>query len=193
MSQSNRPVSPWRRIFGWLCLLAAATLLIAAGFLVASAAPSAIEHDATNHPESAPSNTQPATDEPASQPPPGAVNMRQTFPTLSAAQIADWLATPPDTSISLPDIDYDPFTILPDRSRLQFNSYVAQRGDTIGGIASRYGLQSESIAWCNKVSMAQVLRPGDVVTIPPGDGACHRVLRTQGKTIRDIAEQYGSG
>ena len=70
-------------------------------------------------------------------------------------------------------------------------SYVAQRGDTIDGIANRYGLKKESIAWCNDYRMALVLRPADVVHIPPTDGACHRVIRTQSKDIRAIAEQYG--
>jgi len=113
-------------------------------------------------------------------------------PTLSPAEIAELLAQPlpqlADTPLS---IRLDPFTILPNRARSQFTSAIAQRGDTIDGIANRYGLQRESIAWCNSHELAQIVRPGDVVTIPPQDGACHTVLRAQAKDIRDIAAQYG--
>ena len=41
------------------------------------------------------------------------------------------------------------------------------------------------------MSWAQIVRPGDIVNIPPEDGACHTVLRAQGKDVREIAEQYG--
>ncbi|MCE2473953.1 MAG: M23 family metallopeptidase [Anaerolineae bacterium] len=58
-------------------------------------------------------------------------------------------------------------------------------------MAARYGLQPESIAWCNNHELAQIVRPGDIVNIPPEDGACHTVLRAQGKDVREIAAQYG--
>ena len=111
-------------------------------------------------------------------------------PTISAAQILDLLATPPDPAAGEAGLRYDPFTLITNRARSKMTSYVAQRGDTIAGIANRYGLKKESIAWCNDYRLALVLRPGDIVNIPPTDGACHTVIRTQSKDIRAIAEQY---
>lgn len=85
---------------------------------------------------------------------------------------------------------YDPFTIIPERPRGTFTEYVAVRGDTISSIAQRYGLQAESIAWCNDRRIIFTLRPGDRLTIPPIDGVCHRVLGTRQQTIAEIARQY---
>jgi murein DD-endopeptidase MepM/ murein hydrolase activator NlpD len=86
---------------------------------------------------------------------------------------------------------FNPFTIISgDRPRSEFIEYVAVQGDTINEIALRYNLEQESIAWCNDRSIVLVLRPGDVLQIPPVDGACHTVLGTREETIRSIAEQY---
>ncbi len=86
---------------------------------------------------------------------------------------------------------FNPFTIITgDRPRSDFVEYVAVQGDTINEIALRYNLQPESLAWCNDRSIVLVLRPGDVLQIPPVDGACHTVLGTREETVRSIAEQY---
>jgi len=111
-------------------------------------------------------------------------------PTIGPAQVLELRATPPDPAGD-EGLNYDPFTLITNRARSRMTSIVAQRGDTIAGIANRYGLKKESIAWCNDYRLALVLRPGDVVNIPPVDGACHRVIRTQSKDIRAIAAQYG--
>lgn len=86
---------------------------------------------------------------------------------------------------------YDPFTVISgDRPRSEFLQYTAVQGDTINSVAERYNLQSESIAWCNDRRIIQVLRPTDVLQIPPVDGVCHRVLGTREETVSQIATQY---
>lgn len=86
---------------------------------------------------------------------------------------------------------YNAFTIINgDRPRSEFVEYIAVQGDTINEIALRYNLQAESIAWCNDRSIILVLRPGDVLQIPPVDGACHTVLGTREETIRSVAARY---
>ena len=83
----------------------------------------------------------------------------------------------------------DPFTIIPDRPRNEIIIYEAVQGDTIDGIAQRFGLESESIAWSNDRSIVQVLRPGDQVNIPPVDGVLVQAIGSQ-RTVADYATQY---
>ena len=192
VSPYRQPVAPprWRRLFGCVCLLAAllftatAIVLIATAPPVAVASPVAATDDAEDPtPTLLPETVVAAAPITAMQEP--EASFRQ--PTISAAQILALLATPPEAAAGL---RYDPFTLITNRARSRMTSTIAQRGDTIAGIANRYGLKKESIAWCNDYRLALVLRPGDVVNIPPADGACHTVIRTQSKDIRAIAAQY---
>jgi murein DD-endopeptidase MepM/ murein hydrolase activator NlpD len=117
---------------------------------------------------------------------------QQVAPVVRPEQLLSLLSTPlqPDTSQRIA-FRYQPFTIITNnRPRSDFIEYTAIQGDTVDDIARRYGLASESIAWCNNRRIIQVLRPGDVLTIPPIDGACHRVLGTREETIGAIANQY---
>ncbi len=115
------------------------------------------------------------------------------LPTLDTRTLAQLLQRPP-VQVGTPNpaqsLRYDPFTLIPERPRSEFIEYTAVSGDTIDGIAKRYGLKAESIAWCNDRRIVFVLRPGDVLRIPPVDGACHLVLGTRNETIASIAQQY---
>ena len=184
----------WRRLFGYFLLLAAIALAGGSIFLIVTAPPVSVASPVivTDEALKATPTLLPETviaSEPNAAPIDAATADQQ--PTISPAQILTLLATPPDLANRDLGLRYDPFTLITERSRSMMTSYIAQRGDTIDGIANRYGLNKESIAWCNDHRLAQVLRPGDVVHIPPADGACHRVIRTQSKDIRAIAEQYG--
>ncbi|MCS6835219.1 MAG: peptidoglycan DD-metalloendopeptidase family protein [Anaerolineae bacterium] len=87
-------------------------------------------------------------------------------------------------------IAYDPFTIIPERPRSEFVEYQVQQGDSLNAIARRFGLTPDTLAWCNDRRVIFALRRGDVLQIPPVDGACHVVLGTRNETIASIAEQY---
>ena len=184
----------WRRLAGWLCLLGAICLTGTAALLVVTAPPiSRASEAAATQVQAQPTATLlPATrivEAPAVSTNGGLIAQ----PTISAMQIMELLAPPPPP---LQEAEpggprYDPFTIIPNRVRSKMTTYLAKRGDSVNAIAARYGLQPESIAWCNNHQLAQIVRPGDIVNIPPEDGACHTVLRAQGKDVRDIAAQYG--
>jgi len=45
-------------------------------------------------------------------------------------------------------------------------SYLVQRGDTLGRIASRHGVTSAALAQANGLSLTSVIRPGDRLRIP---------------------------
>jgi murein DD-endopeptidase MepM/ murein hydrolase activator NlpD len=122
-----------------------------------------------------------------------AVEVVRPAPTLNPERIAQLLQTPVTQRGELNRGDllkYDPYTFIPERPRSEFVEYTAVSGDTIDSIARRYGLRSETLAWCNDRRIVFVLRPGDVLRIPPVDGACHLVLGTRQETIARLAEQY---
>ncbi len=181
----------WRRLTGWLCLLGAICLTFTAALLVVTAPPisRASEVAATQAQADPTATLLPATRIVEA---PEQVSGLLAQPTISAEQILGLLATPPPPLEAEPgDPPYNPFTIIPNRVRTKMTTYLAKRGDSVNAIAARYGLQPESIAWCNNHELAQIVRPGDIVNIPPEDGACHTVLRAQGKDVREIAAQYG--
>jgi murein DD-endopeptidase MepM/ murein hydrolase activator NlpD len=68
--------------------------------------------------------------------------------------------------------------------------YTVQPGDTVLGIAEKFGLKPETIQWANpglEVN-ADLIRPGDSLAIMPINGALHTV--TSGDTLGSIASQY---
>lgn len=117
------------------------------------------------------------------------------LPTLDPQSVEALLQEPP-AAISIVDamrIDRDvlnPFTIIPDRPRNEVIQYTVVRGDTLETIARRFGIQPESIVWSNPRRIVQVLRPGDVLDIPPVDGVYARTIGST-RTIRDYAADYG--
>ncbi|MBZ0291395.1 MAG: LysM peptidoglycan-binding domain-containing M23 family metallopeptidase, partial [Anaerolineae bacterium] len=84
---------------------------------------------------------------------------------------------------------YDPFTVIPDRPRSEVIEYTVQDGDTIFGIAERYGLLPETIAWSNDRAIIGNLRPGRAINIIPVNGVYHTVIGS--RSIADIAKDYG--
>lgn len=82
-----------------------------------------------------------------------------------------------------------PFTIVPDRPRDQMEQYTVVKGDTIESIATRFGLETDAIVWSNPRRIIQVVRPGDVLNIPPTNGV---FIYAQGvsSTLADYAERY---
>ncbi|MEM9951498.1 MAG: LysM peptidoglycan-binding domain-containing M23 family metallopeptidase [Chloroflexota bacterium] len=113
------------------------------------------------------------------------------LPAVNADQLASILTAPIAVESPLQRLRYNPYTVVnTERARSDFIDYTVVQGDTIGDIAIRYGLQPESIAWCNDRRVVVVLRPGDVLRIPPVDGACHEVFGSRDETIEQIAIQY---
>lgn len=206
----QQSIAAWRRMVGLLSLLGAIGLTIATIVLLVTI-PSAADAPAPDDNTIAQAVSETATDEPTMQPSDTPIEEQPTMvatnntgnqtaliselPTLSADKLNLLLATPmqpvgDDVVQETTGLSYDPFTIIPNRARSAMSSYTVVRGDTIDAISDRFGITRETIAWCNDYRLALVLRPGDVVNIPPTDGACHTVLASQGKDITAIAAQY---
>ena len=194
--RQRRPL--WRRALG--CFL----LLLAAGLLVGSAALALTAPAPADAPAAEPAPAESAhreTEAPHDHAHDVITRMPPTVAsdspaTISPAQIASLLSTPPEPIDAAQELmntglSAEPFTVVGDRSRTKMTTYTVVDGDTVDAISRRFGLDRESIVWCNHYRFALVLRPGDVVNIPPVDGACHTVLASQGMDISAIAEKYG--
>jgi surface antigen len=86
-------------------------------------------------------------------------------------------------------------TILDDERDLTWTNeiidYEVKFGDTISGIAYSFKVSNNSIYWANDFSRNSVIRPWDVIKIPPVSGLIHQVKK--GDTIGTIAKKYNVG
>jgi murein DD-endopeptidase MepM/ murein hydrolase activator NlpD len=75
-------------------------------------------------------------------------------------------------------------------SRALLISYTVKSRDTLGKIASKYGLAVTTVYWANKATLKnpQVLQPGQVLLIPPMDGLVVTVTVTD--TLDSLAAKY---
>jgi LysM repeat protein len=84
-----------------------------------------------------------------------------------------------------------PFTTIRQQPAPEgIQTYIVQAGDTVLGIAQKFGLAPETIQWSNPglELNADLIRPGDPLSIPPVDGVLHTV--TSGDTLTSLAEKY---
>jgi murein DD-endopeptidase MepM/ murein hydrolase activator NlpD len=83
-------------------------------------------------------------------------------------------------------------TDVPSRPREEVIEYKVQRGDTVFGIAEKFGLKPETILWGNYNILADDphrLRPGQVLNILPVDGTYYQWHA--GDNLRVVAKFFG--
>lgn len=68
-------------------------------------------------------------------------------------------------------------------------TYTVQNGDTISGIARRFGVSVNTILWENDLTANSLIKPGAQLTILPATGVSHTV--SSGQTLGQIASLYG--
>ncbi len=77
-----------------------------------------------------------------------------------------------------------------DRPREGSTTYIVKVGDTIGGIAQLHGLNQDTILWANNLTEGSFIRPGQELSIPPGNGVL--VTVKSGDTFSSLARTYNS-
>lgn len=80
-------------------------------------------------------------------------------------------------------------TQLSEKPRSEIISYTVQKGDTLSGIAKKFGISEDTIRWQNNLSNDD-LTVGDSLQILPVTGIAHKVA--SGDTIYTIAKKYSS-
>jgi len=83
-------------------------------------------------------------------------------------------------------------TIIPSRPRQEILIYIVEEGDTVFGIAEKFGLKPESILWGNYNTLLDdphSLQPGQELIILPVDGVYYEWLG--GIQFGDWAEYFG--
>lgn len=75
-----------------------------------------------------------------------------------------------------------------ERKRAESFSYTVLGGDTLSGIGSKFKISTDAIKYVNGLSDSSVIKPGQVITIPPLSGLIHEV--ESGDSLASIAEKY---
>jgi LysM repeat protein len=75
------------------------------------------------------------------------------------------------------------------KTKADIKDYTVVTGDTLGDLASRYGVTSDSIKWTNGLT-SNTLRPGTSIAIPPVDGIVYTIK--SGDTADTLASKYSA-
>lgn len=97
----------------------------------------------------------------------------------------DYLNTIDDITFAKPDI----INTTPNlKLRNSIETYTVQSGDTISGIAEKFGLKMATLLNTNGLTLRSSLKPGQTLIILPIDGLLHTVKA--GDTINKLAKTY---
>ncbi len=83
-------------------------------------------------------------------------------------------------------------TIIPNRPRQEVVKYVVQPGDTVFGIAEKFGLKPQTILWANYYTLLDnphSLHPGQELNILPVDGTYYQWQ--EGDGLNGVARFFG--
>ncbi|MBI5465359.1 M23 family metallopeptidase [Candidatus Gottesmanbacteria bacterium] len=115
----------------------------------------------------------------------GAPIIAQTYPGIPQETLT---FTPPSAVLgALTTATEETSTLISEKPRDQVVVYRVQKGDTLGGIAEKFGVSVDTIKWANnlvkeKLSLDQELK------IPPVTGIVHKVK--PGETIYSLSKYY---
>jgi murein DD-endopeptidase MepM/ murein hydrolase activator NlpD len=83
-----------------------------------------------------------------------------------------------------PEVFSKPKTML-------YSSYTVQKGDIIGDIAEKFGLNQDTLISSNSIKNTRLIQISQVLRIPNQDGILHTVK--SGETLSAIAEKHQAG
>ncbi len=77
-----------------------------------------------------------------------------------------------------------------DRSRMTSVEHIVKVGDTLGTVSEYHGLDLETVLWANDLTENAVIKPGQILDIPPGNGLSVKV--ESGENLETLAKKYES-
>lgn len=120
----------------------------------------------------------------------------QTLPLLAAATNFNpnpALASGPELvageALQSQDNPVSPGDLQMQPTNSQINVYTVRVGDTLSGIASQFGVSTNTIIGTNDIQNG-VIHPGQELVILPITGIQHKVV--EGETLASLAKKYGS-
>lgn len=99
-----------------------------------------------------------------------------------------------ENSYSAAIVSYNPYesaleTVISTKPRSSIEDYPVRGGDTLESIAKKFDVSVDTIKWANDLK-GDVIKPGQVLKIPPVTGVVHTVA--SGETVYSIAKKYGT-
>lgn len=81
-------------------------------------------------------------------------------------------------------------TSISEKPRDEIIIYKVKKGDTVSGIAKKFGISTDSIRWANDLKDIKSVKVGQGLKILPVTGIAHKVQR--GETVWSIAKKYNT-
>lgn len=75
-------------------------------------------------------------------------------------------------------------------TRAEVIEYTVNSGDTLSGIAEKFGISIDTILWANNLEPNSKLKPGQILKISPVTGVIHKVKK--GETVYSLAKHYST-
>ena len=66
--------------------------------------------------------------------------------------------------------------------------YIIEEGDSLGGIAHRFGISVDTLLWENNLTLRSIIKPGQILKVLPVTGVSYVVKK--GDTLKKIANTY---
>ena len=76
------------------------------------------------------------------------------------------------------------------KSKADIVHYTSVAGDTVSGLATKFGVTSNSIRWSNTLGAGDSIATGTKLVIPPVNGIAYTVK--QGDTVASLASKFGA-
>ncbi|MFC1727441.1 peptidoglycan DD-metalloendopeptidase family protein [Patescibacteria group bacterium] len=117
----------------------------------------------------------------------GPILISETFPGLTDNPWQN--ALPPSAVLSAAiETEMETATLVSIKPRAENIEYEVKTGDTVSGIAEKFGVSIDTIRWANNLESIKSIKPGQKLKILPVTGIRHKVKH--GETVYSIAKKY---
>jgi len=115
-------------------------------------------------------------------------------PLLTSSGFAQksWQEVPSPSAVLSSATTSDPqtTTLISEKPRAEIVNYTVRPGDTVSGIAQKFGISIDTIRWTNDLESISSIKPGQTLKILPVTGIAHKVKK--GETIYSVAKYYST-